>query len=167
MLNKYILSLQLLLAFNYSYAQDFSNNSKIKFIDSKEIINQIDTSTKPILISYWIPSCSEAKNIYDEMKSTCIHYNNEYKYFFLALTNKKELVSNIIDSLDDCFKFYILDSNLSSNILERRLILNNVLQNKYKLKTNDFVTILIKNREMVFLSKSSRINLKKLKQATQ
>jgi hypothetical protein len=167
MLHKYILLLQFFLVFISSNAQNLSVQMKINVINQKEIINQIDTSSKPILISYWIPSCSEAKNIYDEMKSTCIHYNNEYKYFFLALTNKKELVSNIIDSLDDCFKFYILDSNLSSNILERRLILNNVLQNKYKLKTNDFVTILIKNREMVFLSKSSRINLKKLKQATQ
>lgn len=167
MLHKYILLLQFFLVFITSNAQDFRNNLKIKFIDQKEIINQIDTSTKPILISYWIPSCSEAKNIYDEMKSTCIHYNNEYKYFFLALTNKKELVSNIIDSLDDCFKFYILDSNLSSNILERRLILNNVLQKRYDLKKNDFITILIKDRKTVFLSKSTRINLKQLIRATQ
>lgn len=137
----------------------------IIYITPEQIVENIkkhpDRST---VVQFWVPNCAKAAEIvthYNELEN---NYPSGVDFYFVGITNKKELVDALLKKTDFKHTIYIADPSVNNDLIERKESFSVKLCKLLKIKEMDFNTMYIdKKGKVTYYGEEIDIEKDKLK----
>ncbi len=157
---KYSILLFLMLNI-FTYAQQ-----KVYAVTPEHLASEIQSSGKPSIIQFWVPNCENNIQIVEGYKNLIAKYGSELNFYFIGITNKEELVQELMTKTNYPFDFYIIDKSISpENLYLRKEAFNKTFTEKISAGKKDFVTgyFGIRNNRF-FLNNTIKVRTSRIKQ---
>lgn len=157
--NIFIIAL-ILLSYNIIYSQE------IIYITPQQLVKNMKNSNKATVIQFWVPNCDAAQEIITEYKKLEEQYYSKIDFYFLGLTNKKELVENLVKTNNYKGRIYIIDPSVNEDIIVRKEVFAQELCSLLDLKSKDFITMYLnRNDKKIYYGNNLDIKESKIKSA--
>jgi thiol-disulfide isomerase/thioredoxin len=156
---KYLTLMACLFVFSASaFAQ------KIVHLTPQQLIDSSKASGRPAIIQFWIPNCAASKEIVIKYKQLQEEYGTEADFYFIGITNKDSLVSNLVSATGYNHKIYVADAAVAEDLMDRRSVFCNEVCRLLGTKEKDFITLYLdKNNTPIYIGDDLEIKPKKIK----
>ncbi|MBW8359076.1 MAG: hypothetical protein K0M63_04645 [Weeksellaceae bacterium] len=144
----------------FTYAQQ-----KIYSLTPDELAFKIQSCNNPSIVQFWVPNCENNIEIVEGYKNLMEKHGNAINFYFIGITNKEELVQELMAKTNYPFDFYIIDKNISpENLNLRKEAFNKIFTEKISAEKKDFITgyFGIKNNRF-FLNNSIKVRRSRIK----
>jgi len=152
-----LLNILLLTAYHVA-----SHSQEIIYITPPQLFDEIKNSSKASVVQYWVPNCANVDDIVIEYKNLQNAYSNNIDFYFLGLTNKEELVANVVKKTGYNYKIYIIDKSVDVELPRRKETFSKEFCKLLDIEESDFITMYLDTDDSVKI-KSNDIKLKKVK----
>ena len=130
----------------HSYSQE-----NIVYITPAQLAENIKNSSNATLVKFWVPNCAAAPEIVKEFKELEAAYPGTIDFYFLGLTNKKELVENLVNTIGYSHKIYIIDPSVHTDLVTRKETFAKQLCALLGIRQKDFIMLsLDKNDKKIY-----------------
>jgi thiol-disulfide isomerase/thioredoxin len=148
----------------FTYAQH-----KVYAVTPDQLVFKIESSNKPSIVQFWVPNCENNIEIVEGYKNLMENYGNAINFYFIGITNKEELVEELMAKTNYQFDFYIIDKSVSpENLYLRKETFNRTFTEIISAKKKDFVTGYFGRKNVsFFLTRSIKIRKSKIRQLIQ
>lgn len=144
-----------------AYAQD-----NIIYITPQQLAENIKNNTsKATVIQYWVPNCANATEIITHFNELESKYSQDIEFYFVGITNKKELVTALLEKTGFSHKIYIADPSVNDDLQNRKETFSKKLCQLLTLKKKDFITMYINKKDkVIYYNDAIDIEEEKLKE---
>lgn len=144
-----------------AYAQD-----NIIYITPQQLAENIKKNTsKATVIQYWVPNCANAAEIITHFNELESKYSQDVEFYFIGITNKKELVTALLEKTGFSYKIYIADPLVNDDLQNRKETFSKKLCQLLTLKKKDFITMYINKKDtVIYYNDAIDIEEEKLKE---
>lgn len=124
---------------------------------------KIQSSHKPSIVQFWVPNCENNIEIVEGYKKLIHDYGTAIEFYFIGITNKEDLVRDLMVRTEFNFNLYIIDKNISpENLYLRKETFNRTFTELISASKNDFVTGYFRAKNNSFILTNS-IKIRKSK----
>lgn len=127
-----------------AYAQD-----NIIYITPQQLAENIKNSTKATVLQYWVPNCANAAEIVTHFGEMQNNHSQDVDFYFVGITNKKELITALLEKTGYSHKIYIADPSVNDDLQSRKETFSKKLCQLLTLKKKDFITMYINKKDKV------------------
>lgn len=140
------------------------SQSEIVYLTPEKLYEDIRNSGKYSVIQFWVPSCKNNVEIVTNYKLLVDKYGAEINFYFIGITNKESLVTDLITQTGYNSKLYIIDKSILPNdLFNRKKVFNEKFTQYLSSKKKDFITGYIKsNFSEVTLNNKINVNESKI-----
>lgn len=133
---KGIFSILLLILSVFIYAQQ-----EIYTVTPEKLALKIQSSKKPSIVQFWVPNCENNIEVVERYKILMEQYGTFINFYFVGITNKEDLVQDLMMKTDYNYNFYIIDKSISPEDLNaRKETFNKIFTKLFSARKKDFIT---------------------------
>ncbi len=123
------------------------SQENIVYITPAQLAENIKNSSNATLVKFWVPNCEAAPEIVKEFKELEDTYPGTIDFYFLGLTNKKELVEHLVNTIGYSHTIYIIDPSVHTNLVTRKETFAEQLCALLGIRQKDFIMLSLDKKD--------------------
>ena len=114
---------------------------EIYSLTPEKLALEIQSSKKPSIVQFWVPNCENNIEIVKRYKILMEKYGTDINFYFVGITNKEELVQDLMIKTNYKHNFYIIDKSISpEDLYLRKETFNKIFTKLISGNKKDFIT---------------------------